>query len=62
MSAKRHAAFAQAAVFMRTVQEKTGPVLDRGGSSLHHTEGILQDTTERVSTALRAGKARSVQD
>jgi hypothetical protein len=47
---------AQAADAMRTVEEKTGQVLDRGGNSLHRAEGILQDTKERVSTALRAGQ------
>jgi hypothetical protein len=46
----------QAADAMRTVDEKTGQVLDSGGSSLHRAEGVLQDTKERVSSALRAGQ------
>ncbi len=47
---------AQAADAMRAVEERTGRVLDGGGSSLRRAEGVLQDTKERVSTALRAGQ------
>ncbi len=47
---------AQAADAMRAVEEKTGQVLDSSGSSLRRAEGVLQDTKERVSTALRAGQ------
>jgi hypothetical protein len=47
---------AQAADAMRAVEEKTGQVLDSGGSSLRRAEDVLQDTKERVSTALRAGQ------
>ena len=46
----------QAADAMRAVDEKTGQVLDSSGSSLRRAEGILHDTKERVSTALRAGQ------
>ena len=46
----------QAADAMRAVDEKAGQVLDSGGSSLHHAESVLQDTKERVSSALRAGQ------
>jgi len=47
---------AKAADAMRTVEEKTGQILDSGGDSLHRAEGFLQDTKGRVSTALRAGQ------
>jgi hypothetical protein len=47
---------AKAADAMRAVEEKTGQVLDGGGNSLRRAEGVLQDTKERVSTALRAGQ------
>jgi hypothetical protein len=47
---------ARAADAMRAVEEKTGQVLDGGGNSLRRAEGVLQDTKERVSTALRAGQ------
>jgi hypothetical protein len=47
---------AQAADAMRAVEEKTGQVFDSSGSSLRHAESVLQDTKERVSTALRAGE------
>ncbi len=46
----------QAVDAMRAVDEKTGQVLDSGGSSLHRAESVLQDTKERVSSALRAGQ------
>jgi hypothetical protein len=47
---------AKAADAMQAVDEKTGQILDGGGSSLHRAEGVLQDTKERVSAALRAGQ------
>jgi hypothetical protein len=47
---------AKAADAMRAVEEKTGQVLDGGGNSLRRAEGVLQDTKERVSAALRAGQ------
>jgi hypothetical protein len=47
---------AQAADAMQAIEEKAGQVLDDGGSSLRRAEGVLQDTKERVSTALRAGQ------
>ncbi len=47
---------AKAADAMQAVEEKTGQVLDGSGSSLRRAEGVLQDTKERVSTALRAGQ------
>jgi len=47
---------AKAADAMQTVEERTGQVLDGSGSSLRRAEGVLQDTKERVSAALRAGQ------
>lgn len=47
---------AKAADAMQAVEEKTGQVLDGSGSSLRRVEGVLQDTKERVSSALRAGQ------
>lgn len=47
---------ARAAEGMRVVDEKAGQVLDRGGDSLRRAEGVLQDTKEHVSEALRAGR------
>ena len=47
---------AQAADAMRAVEEKTGQVLDSSGNSLRRAEDVLQNTKERVSTALRAGQ------
>jgi hypothetical protein len=47
---------AQAADALQVVETKTGQVLDGGGSSLRRAEGVLQDTKERVSAALRAGQ------
>jgi len=41
---------------MRAVDEKAGQVLDSGGRSLRRAEGLLQDTKEHVSEALRAGQ------
>jgi hypothetical protein len=41
---------------MRVVDEKAGQVLDSGGRSLRRAEGLLQDTKEQVSEALRAGQ------
>lgn len=41
---------------MRAVDEKAGQVLDGGGRSLRRAEGLLQDTKEHVSEALRAGQ------
>jgi hypothetical protein len=46
----------KAADAMRAVEEKTGQVLDGSGNSLRRAEGVLQDTKERVSAALRAGQ------
>ena len=46
----------QAADAMQAVEEKTGQVLDGSGNSLRRAEAVLQDTKERVSTALRAGQ------
>ena len=46
----------RAAEGLRAVEEKTGKVLDRGGSSLRRAEGFLQDAQEHVSEALRAGE------
>jgi hypothetical protein len=47
---------AKAADAMQAVEEKTGQVLDGGGNSLRRAEGVLHDTKERVSAALRAGQ------
>ncbi len=47
---------AKAADAMRAVEVKTGQVLDGSGNSLRRAEGVLQDTKERVSAALRAGQ------
>ena len=47
---------AQAAEGMRAVEEKTGQVLDRSGSSLRRAEDFLQETKAHVSEALRAGQ------
>jgi len=47
---------AKAAEGIRTVETQTGKILDRGGSSLHRAEEVLQDTKEHVSDALRAGE------
>lgn len=46
----------RAADALRIVEEKTGQVLDSSESSLRRAEGVVQDTKERVSTALRAGQ------
>jgi hypothetical protein len=56
VGAKTRGVRAQAADAMRAVEEKTGQLLDSSGSSLRRAEGVLQDTKERVSTALRAGQ------
>jgi len=53
---KTRGARTKAADAMRAVDEKTGQVLDGSGNSLRRAEGILQDTKERVSAALRAGQ------
>jgi gas vesicle protein len=47
---------ARVAEGMRAVDEKAGQVLDSGGRSLRRAEGLLQDTKEQVSEALRAGQ------
>jgi hypothetical protein len=47
---------ARTAAGLRAVEEKTGKVLDRSGSSLRRAEEFLQDTKEHVSDALRAGQ------
>jgi len=46
----------RAADALRSVEEKTGRVLDSSESSLRRAEGVVQETKERVSTALRAGQ------
>lgn len=46
----------KAADAMQAVEERTGQVLEGGGSSLRRAEGAVQDTKERVSAALRAGQ------
>ncbi len=46
----------RAADALRIVEEKTGRVLDSSESSLRRAEGVVQETKERVSTALRAGE------
>lgn len=45
-----------AADALRAVEEKTGQVLNSGGSSLRRVESVLRGTKERVSTTLRAGQ------
>jgi hypothetical protein len=45
-----------AAEGIRAVEEKTGQVLDRGGSTLRRGEDFLQETKAHVSEALRAGQ------
>jgi gas vesicle protein len=46
----------KAAEGVRTVEEKAGKVLDRGGEALRRADDFLQDTKEHVSDALRAGE------
>ncbi len=46
----------KAADAIQAVEEKAGQVLDGSESSLRRAEGVLQDTKERVSAALRAGQ------
>lgn len=46
----------KAADGMRAVEETTGRVLDRSGSSLRRAEDFLQETKAHVSDALRAGQ------
>jgi hypothetical protein len=46
----------KAAEGMRAVEETTGHVLDRSGSSLRRAEDFLQDTKAHVSQVLRAGQ------
>ena len=46
----------KAAGGVRSVEEKAGKVLDRGGEALHRVDEFLQDTKEQVSEALRAGQ------
>jgi hypothetical protein len=41
---------------VRTVENKTGQVLDRGGDALRRADEFLQDTKEHVSETLRAGQ------
>ena len=41
---------------VRSIEEKAGKVLDRGGDALHRVDDFLQDTKEHVSEALRAGQ------
>jgi hypothetical protein len=47
---------ARAADAIQGVEERTAKVLDDGGHSLRHAEGVLRDTKERVSAVLRAGE------
>jgi hypothetical protein len=49
---------------LRVVEEGAGRVLDRGESSLRRAEGLLRETREHVSGALRAGQdaIRPVED
>ena len=47
---------AEAAHAMGAVNEKTGQVLDSGGTTLLRAGGLLEDAKERVSEALRAGQ------
>jgi gas vesicle protein len=46
----------KAAEGVRTVEEKAGKVLDRGGDALRRVDEFLQDTKEHVSDALHAGQ------
>ena len=46
----------KAAEGVRTVEETTGKVLDRGEDALHRADDFLQDTKGQVSEALRAGQ------
>ena len=46
----------KAAEGIRAVEQKTGKVLDQGGSALRRADAILQDTKGHVSEALRAGQ------
>ena len=46
----------KAAEGVRAVEEKAEKVLDRGGEALRRVDGLLQDTREHVSEALRAGQ------
>jgi hypothetical protein len=46
----------RAADALRIVEEKAGRVLDSSESSLRRAEGVVQETKERVGTALRAGQ------
>jgi hypothetical protein len=53
---KTHGVRAKAAEGLRAVEEKTGQVLDRSGSTLRRAEDFVQDTKASVSEALRAGQ------
>jgi ABC-type dipeptide/oligopeptide/nickel transport system ATPase component len=46
----------KAAEGVRTVEEATGKVLDRGGEALRRADEFLQDTKGQVSEALQAGQ------
>src|SRR4030095_7071654 len=46
----------KAAEGVRTVEETTGKVLDRGGEALRRADEFLQDTKGQVSEALQAGQ------
>jgi gas vesicle protein len=46
----------KAAEGVRTVEETTGKVLDRGGEALRRAEEFLQDTKGQVGEALQAGQ------
>ncbi len=46
----------KAAEGVRTVEEKAGQVLDRGGDALRRADEFLQDTRVHVSETLRAGE------
>lgn len=47
---------AKAAEGIRSVEEKTDEVLDRGPKSLHRAEEVLEDAKEHVSEVFRAGR------
>ena len=46
----------KAADGLRSVDERTGKVLDHGADVLRRADGLLQDTKEHVSEALQAGQ------
>jgi hypothetical protein len=46
----------RAAEGLQAIDEGAGKVLDRGGDVLRRADGLLQDTKEHVSEALRVGQ------